>query len=66
MICIVGALLRLGFMADFLSKPVIVGFMHGLAVVIAVGQLPKVLGFKVDGETTLEQIWFRWFEISAT
>jgi high affinity sulfate transporter 1 len=56
LICIAGALLRLGFMADFLSKPVIVGFMHGLAVVIAVGQLPKVLGFKVDGETTLEQL----------
>lgn len=31
-ICIGGSLLHLGFMADFLAKPVIVGFMNGLAV----------------------------------
>lgn len=55
LICIVGGLLRLGFMADFLSKPVIVGFMHGLAVVIAVGQLPKVLGIHAEGDTTATQ-----------
>ncbi|MDP3162915.1 MAG: SulP family inorganic anion transporter [Reyranella sp.] len=56
LICIAGGLLRLGFMADFLSKPVIVGFMHGLAVVIAVGQLPKVLGVHADGDTTVAQL----------
>jgi sulfate permease, SulP family len=55
LICILGSLLRLGFMADFLAKPVIAGFMHGLAVVIAVGQLPKVLGVPGGGETTLAQ-----------
>lgn len=55
LICILGGLLRLGFLADFLSKPVIVGYMHGLAVVIAVGQLPKVLGIEAGGGTTLEQ-----------
>ena len=55
LICILGSLLRLGFMADFLAKPVIVGFMHGLALVIAVGQLPKVLGVQGGGETTVAQ-----------
>ena len=55
LICILGALLRLGFMADFLAKQVIVGFMHGLALVIAVGQLPKVLGVQGGGETTVAQ-----------
>jgi len=55
LICILGSLLRLGFMADLLAKPVIVGFMHGLAVVIAVGQLPKVLGVPGGGETTVAQ-----------
>ena len=54
-ICILGSLLRLGFMADFLAKPVIVGFMHGLALVIAVGQLPKVLGVHGGGQTTVAQ-----------
>lgn len=54
-LCLVAGALRLGFVANFLSKPVIVGFMHGLAVVIIVAQLPKVLGVKSEGETTLEQ-----------
>ena len=55
MLCLLAGLLRLGFIANFLSKPVIVGFMHGLAVVVAVAQLPKVLGITSGGETTLEQ-----------
>jgi high affinity sulfate transporter 1 len=54
-LCLVGAVLRLGFIANFLSKPVIVGFMHGLALVIVGAQLPKVLGIKAEGETALEQ-----------
>jgi high affinity sulfate transporter 1 len=53
--CLLGGLLRLGFVANFLSKSVIVGFMHGLALVIVGAQLPKVLGIKSEGETTLEQ-----------
>ncbi len=54
-LCLLGGVLRLGFVANFLSKPVIVGFMHGLALVIAVAQVPKVLGVKSEGATTLEQ-----------
>jgi high affinity sulfate transporter 1 len=54
-LCLLAGILRLGFVANFLSKPVIVGFMQGLAVVVAVAQLPKVLGIKSAGETTLEQ-----------
>jgi high affinity sulfate transporter 1 len=55
-LCLLAGFLRLGFVANFLSKPVIVGFMHGLALVVAVAQLPKVLGIKSAGETTLEQL----------
>jgi SulP family sulfate permease len=47
--------LRLGFLAHFLSHPVISGFISGSAVVIAVGQLPHLLGVPVQahgvGET---------------
>ena len=39
--------LRLGFLAEFLAKPVITGFVVGLALTIAIGQLPKLFG--VDG-----------------
>lgn len=55
LICLLAGLLRLGFVANFLSKPVIAGFMHGLALVIVGAQIPKVLGFKVEGETTFDQ-----------
>lgn len=55
LVCLLAGLLRLGFIANFLSKPVIVGFMQGLALVIVGAQIPKVLGFKVEGETTLDQ-----------
>jgi high affinity sulfate transporter 1 len=54
-LCVAAGLLRLGFVANFLSKPVIVGFMHGVALVIIGSQLPKVLGIRAEGETTLEQ-----------
>src|SRR5260221_1958877 len=54
-LCIAAGLLRLGFVANFLSKPVIVGFIHGVALVIIGAQLPKVLGIRSEGETTLEQ-----------
>jgi high affinity sulfate transporter 1 len=39
---------RLGFVADLLSNEVQVGYMNGLAVVIIVGQLPKLFGFSTD------------------
>src|SRR5262252_555955 len=54
-LCLLAGVLRLGFIANFLSKPVIVGFMHGLALVIVGAQLPKVLGIKSEGATTLDQ-----------
>ena len=40
-LCLLGGLLRLGFIANFLSKPVIVGFMHGLALVIVGARCPR-------------------------
>jgi high affinity sulfate transporter 1 len=48
---------RLGFIADLLSKPTIVGYMNGLALTILVGQIPKLLGFSVDADTFLGECW---------
>jgi len=48
--------LRLGFLAYFLSHPVISGFISGSAVLIAVGQLKYILGVKVAGSTVLETL----------
>lgn len=48
------AVLRLGFFANFLSHPVIAGFVSGSALLIACSQLRHVLGVKADGQNLLE------------
>jgi high affinity sulfate transporter 1 len=47
---------KLGFVADLLSKEVQVGYMNGLALVIIVGQLPKLFGFSTDAEGFLDEV----------
>jgi SulP family sulfate permease len=52
--------LRLGFLAYFLSQPVISGFVSGVAILIAIGQLPGILGITVEGRgvaQTLVGVW---------
>ncbi len=46
--------LRLGFLAHFLSHPVVSGFLSGSSLLIAVGQFKHVLGVKVEGHGMLE------------
>jgi high affinity sulfate transporter 1 len=47
-IMIVAAVARLGFIADLISKPTMIGYMNGLALTIVIGQLPKLFGFKIN------------------
>lgn len=42
------AIFKLGFLANFLSKPILVGFVGGLALDIMVSQIAKMLGVKID------------------
>src|SRR5437763_11463885 len=49
-IMVLGAVAKLGFIADLISKPTMIGYMNGLALTILVGQLPKLFGFKVSAE----------------
>ena len=44
---VLGAVAKLGFIADLISKPTMIGYMNGLALTILVGQLPKLFGFSV-------------------
>ncbi len=46
--------LKLGFLANFLSHPVISGFITASGIMIAVGQLGPVLGIHLEGETLLD------------
>ncbi len=49
LLCIAAGLLRLGFVADFLSKPILVGFLNGVAIHIFLGQIGKLFGFAMQG-----------------
>src|SRR5262245_30873188 len=48
LVLIVSAALRLGFMADFLSIPILIGYFNGIAVIIIANQLGKVLGLSIS------------------
>ncbi len=52
------ALLRLGWIARFLSKAVITGFLAGAAVDVVIGELPKLTGTSADGDNA-------WRELSS-
>jgi high affinity sulfate transporter 1 len=56
-VCLLGALVRAGALADLLSRPVLVGYMAGIAVIMIVGQLEAVTGVPVDGDTTAAEVW---------
>jgi len=55
-ILIAAGIFRLGFLGDFLSKPVITGFLFGLGINIIVGQLPKVLGVPATDGNSVQQL----------
>ena len=49
-------LLRLGWISDFLSEPIITGFLAGVAVIIVVHQLPDLLGVRSGGGSTVHRV----------
>src|SRR6266487_1788215 len=54
-IMILASVAKLGFIADLISKPTMIGYMNGLALTILVGQLPKLFGFKVSAEGLIRE-----------
>jgi sulfate permease, SulP family len=55
-VCVLGGLLRGGFVVNFLSQPVLSGYVTGAALVIAASQLGKLLGYSVSGDTFFQLI----------
>src|SRR4051812_4580816 len=53
---LVFALLRLGWIARFLSKAVITGFLAGAAVDVVIGELPKLTGTDAEGENAWREL----------
>ena len=54
-ITVLAGVLKLGFVAQLLSKPTQIGYMNGLALTIVVSQLPKLFGFSVDAEGLIDE-----------
>src|SRR4051812_34577987 len=57
LIAIVAGLLRLGFLASFISEPVLKGFIIGLALTILIGQVPDLLGISKSSGNFVEKTW---------
>ena len=55
-LCIAAGFARLGVLAELLSKPVRLGFLNGIAVIVLVGQLPKLFGFTSTAQGLLDEI----------
>src|SRR3954447_20872392 len=55
-VLVLASLLHLGFIASFISEPVLVGFKAGIGLVIVVDQLPKLLGIHFDKESFLHNL----------
>lgn len=53
---LLAGVLRIGFIGDLLSKPVLVGYMAGVAVIMIVSQIGKVTGVEVAGNTIVEDV----------
>src|SRR4051794_41126879 len=51
------ALFRMGWIAQFLSKAVVVGFLAGAAIDVSIGELPKLTGTSSSGESAWRELW---------
>lgn len=56
LILVLAAVVRLGFVTTLLSKPIRIGYLNGIALIVVLGQLPKLLGFSGSGESIVEVV----------
>jgi len=54
---VLGGLAGLGFIADFLARPILTGFLNGIGLSIIAGQLGKLFGFPLQSHEFLGQLW---------
>jgi len=53
---VLGAL-KMGWIAQFLSRAVVTGFLFGAAIDVVIGELPKLTGTEVTGSNPLQELW---------
>jgi SulP family sulfate permease len=54
------AVLKVGWIARFLSRAVVTGFLFGAAIDVVIGELPKITGTKTTGSNSFQELW-SWF-----
>ncbi|MDX2931743.1 SulP family inorganic anion transporter [Streptomyces ipomoeae] len=57
LLCLLARAVRLGFVADLLSRPVLIGYLAGLALIMIMDQLPRLTGVKTTGTDFFPQLW---------
>jgi MFS superfamily sulfate permease-like transporter len=57
LLCLAAWAVRLGFVADLLSRPVLIGYLAGVALIMIVDQLPKLTGVSTTGSAFFPQLW---------
>ncbi|UXY26270.1 SulP family inorganic anion transporter [Streptomyces sp. HUAS TT20] len=57
LLCVVAWAVRLGFLADLLSRPVLIGYLAGVALIMTVDQLTKLTGIATTGTEFFPQVW---------
>ena len=55
-LCMLASVFRLGVLANFLSRPILVGFLNGIALSIFLGQIGKVLGFQITASKIVPKL----------
>mgnify|MGYP001817642635 CR=1 FL=1 len=55
-VLVIASIAKLGILAEFLSEPVLKGFIVGVAITVAGGQLSKVLGVEAEGEGVIAEL----------
>ena len=55
-LCLLAWVARLGFLAELLSRPVLVGYMAGIAALMVVSQIGKVTGIEVEGDSFVQEV----------
>lgn len=55
-VCLMGYIARLGFLANLLSKPILIGYMAGVAVIMIMGQLGKISGLSLNANSVFGEI----------
>jgi len=64
--CIVAGLARLGFLTNFLARPILTGYLNGIAICIITGQLGTLFGFTLAPEGFFRLLWQFFLKLGET